>query len=128
MKRAGSAPRTAARKSGSSRARRSARPVGVDVEVIRKRRPDLYRFMLAEKDYHLVELFPDHDLAQISLWAIKEAVLKARRTGLRTSPKKVDLSLNADLGIAVATLPDGQTWAVRFGEESGCMVALAYAD
>lgn len=106
----------------------AARPVGSDIEFIRPRREDLYRFMLAEKDYHLLELFPDHDLAQITLWTIKEAVLKARRSGFRTSPKKIDLALNADLGIGVANLPDGQSWAVRFGEESGCMVALAYAE
>lgn len=106
----------------------AARPVGADIEFIRPRREDLYRFMLAEKDYHLLELFPDHDLAQITLWTIKEAVLKARRSGFRTSPKKIDLTLNVDLGIGVASLPDGQSWALRFGEESDCMVALAYAE
>lgn len=101
--------------------------VGVDIEAISRRNPQLYRYMLEEADYDLLETLPvDHDRRQILVWALKESVLKSRGSGLRISPKKVRLDIDFDRCSAVATL-GRQAWTVRFKEHEGFFLAVAYA-
>lgn len=102
------------------------RPVGVDVEALRPRRPDLHRVLLAPEDLGLLDAFDDLDRAHITLWALKEAVLKAERTGLRCSPRRVRLALAGAGGTAHV---DGRTarWHLRYAEHDGAVLAAAFA-
>lgn len=98
--------------------------VGVDIEPIRPRRPDLYRFLLHPDDFGLLDALPhEHDESQVLLWTLKEAVLKARRSGFRTSPK--DVRLTVDPGAADARLGD-ERWTLRYDRRDGCLVAVAF--
>lgn len=100
--------------------------VGVDVEVIRPRRPDLHRFLLHPDEGELLEALPcERDAAQVLLWTLKEAVLKARRSGLRTSPKAVCLALEPDEGTATAHLGE-EVWRLRYARRDGYFVAVAF--
>lgn len=104
-------------------------PVGVDLEVIRPRRPDLYRFVLHPDEYGLLDALPhDHDAAQVLLWTLKEAALKAMRTGFRCSPKKLRLSIEPGQRSGSVRVEDGGTWALRYAEGEGTFVAVAFPD
>lgn len=103
------------------------RPVGVDLELIRPRRPDLYRFVLHPDEYGLLETLPhDHDAAQVLVWTLKEAALKAMRTGFRTSPKKLRLSIESTERTAAVQVEEGGKWALRYEERNGCFIAVAF--
>ena len=102
-------------------------PVGVDLEVIRPRRPDLYRFILHPDEYGLLDTLPHaHDAAQVLLWTLKEAALKAMRTGFRTSPKKLRLTIEPVERVAWVQVEEGERWALRYEEREGCFVAVAF--
>jgi 4'-phosphopantetheinyl transferase len=102
-------------------------PVGVDLEVIRPRRPDLYRFVLHPDEYGLLDTLPhDHDAAQVLVWTLKEAALKAMRTGFRVSPKKLRLAVEPGVRTASVQVEEGKTWTLRYGERDGCFVAVAF--
>jgi 4'-phosphopantetheinyl transferase len=103
------------------------RRVGVDIEGIATRHADLARFMLHPEEHHLIDSIPlDPDRTHILCWTLKEAALKAMRTGLRTSPKKLRLELDLDAESAVVHVDGGATWTVRFEEWDGYYVALAF--
>ncbi len=105
----------------------ASRPVGVDLEVIRPRRPDLYRFVLHPDEYGLLETLPhDHDAAQVLVWTLKEAVLKAMRTGFRTSPKKLRLTVEPVERAATVRVEEGGWWTLRYEEQDGYFVAVAF--
>lgn len=101
------------------------RRVGVDLELIRPRRPDLYRFLLAPEDYGVLDGLGPHDEAQVLVWTVKEAVLKALRTGFRLSPKKLRLDV-PETGRAVIMVEGGTAWEVRFERREGCFLAVAF--
>lgn len=70
-------------------------PVGLDLEAIVERDPGLERFLMHPDDRGLLEALPyDHSASLVLVWTLKEAVLKARRSGFRTSPKKLRLSIH----------------------------------
>ncbi len=105
----------------------SYRPIGVDIEVIQPRRPDLYRFVLHPDEYGLLDTLPhDHDAAQVLVWTLKEAALKAMRTGFRTSPKKLRLTVEPAQQRAEVRVEEVGTWALRYAERDGCFVAVAF--
>jgi 4'-phosphopantetheinyl transferase len=106
-----------------------ARPLGVDLEPIRPRRPDLYRFLLHPDEYGLLERLPhEHDAAQVLLWALKEATLKAMRTGFRVSPKMLRLTVEPNRQAASVRVESGGRWMLRYAERDGCFLAVAFAD
>ena len=94
--------------------------VGVDLEHIQPRDPDVARFLFAPEDRVLVEELPyDSSTALILCWALKEAVLKARRTGFRTSPKDIHLSVQPEKNKAVAAIENEPQWGISFEKLSG---------
>ena len=106
-----------------------ARPLGVDLEPIRPRRPDLYRFLLHPDEYGLMEHLPhEHDAAQVLLWTLKEATLKAMRTGFRVSPKKLRLAVEPERQAATVQVETGERWVLRYAERNGCFLAVAFDD
>ncbi len=101
--------------------------VGVDLEPIRTRSAALESFMLhpsERAEYHTLPLSTVD--RRILYWTLKEAVLKALRTGFRRSPKHIRLVLNVGEGNGLALLDDRTPLAVSFGERNGFCVALAY--
>ncbi|WP_412067821.1 4'-phosphopantetheinyl transferase family protein [Rubrivirga sp. IMCC43871] len=109
----------------------STRPVGVDLERVATRRPDLWRRILHPEEYVLLEALggPTNN-TQTLLWALKESVLKAQRTGFRAGGKSVRLALAADgappdRGTATAT-SDAGAWSLAFGREGDLWVAAAW--
>ncbi len=101
-------------------------PVGIDLEVVRPRRPDLYRYILHPDEYGLMQTLPhDHDTTQVLLWTLKEAALKAMRTGFRVSPKALRFVMPPFEGMAVLRHED-TLWDLQFAEVEGCFVAVAF--
>lgn len=105
------------------------RLLGVDLEPIRPRRADLYRFLLHPDEYGLLEQLPhDHETAQVLLWTLKEATLKAMRTGFRVSPKALRLAVEPERRVASVQVESGERWALRYTERDGCFLAVAFAE
>jgi 4'-phosphopantetheinyl transferase len=103
------------------------RPLGVDLEPIRPRRPDLYRFLLHPDEYDLLERLPlGHDAAQVLLWTLKEATLKAMRTGFRVSPKKLRLDVAPERAAATVSVEGGERWTLRYATRDDCYLAVAF--
>ncbi len=102
-------------------------PIGVDLERIVPRRADLYRFILHPEEYNLLDALPmDHNEIQILCWCLKEAVLKAQRTGFRCSPKHIRLDINTEMGEARAVVKAETHWALRYASADGYYTAVAY--
>ena len=103
------------------------RPVGIDLEAIKDLRSDIRRFIFHEADY---ELFAELPLAptraQILAWALKEAALKARRSGLRFSPRRMRMELSLADRTAVLHEDTGASWLASFKEVDGLYLAVAY--
>ncbi len=103
------------------------RMLGVDIEGIEARHAGLGRFMLHPQEHDLIESIPlDDERTHILCWTLKEATLKAMRTGLRVSPKKLRLDLDLDAETARVHVEGGGTWTVLFEEWDGYFVALAF--
>ncbi len=103
------------------------RMLGVDIEAIAARHVDLAGFMLHPEEHHLIESIPlDDERTHILCWTLKEATLKAMRTGLRISPKKLRLNLDLDAERALVHVDGGATWTVHFEEWDDYFVALAF--
>ncbi len=105
------------------------RPVGIDLEPIRPRHPDLGRFLLHERESDLVpSLNLDRDQALILLWTLKEATLKARRSGFRLSPKNLHVEVDLPACTAQVVVTGGETWEATFEERDGYYLSLAFRD
>ncbi|MEF8939339.1 MAG: 4'-phosphopantetheinyl transferase superfamily protein, partial [Salinivenus sp.] len=80
-------------------------PVGVDLEQIQPRDPGIADFLFRPEDRGLVERLPyAFDAALILCWTLKEAVLKARRSGFRTSPKALRLAVDPEAETAAVEI------------------------
>lgn len=100
--------------------------IGVDLEQIKSRDAAIARFLFAPEDRGLVERLPyDSDAALILCWTLKEAVLKARRTGFRTSPKDLHLQVRSEPEAARVAVEGGGTWMVPFSQLAGYWASLA---
>ncbi|HMB91033.1 MAG TPA: 4'-phosphopantetheinyl transferase superfamily protein [Rhodothermales bacterium] len=105
------------------------RIVGIDLERIQPRHPELPRFILHPDEYDYFEALPlDATRAPILYWTLKEATLKALRTGFRLSPKKLQLAIDLAAQSAQVSLADGRHLSARFEEQKGCYVAVAFVD
>ena len=103
------------------------RPLGVDMERIRKRDPGLSRFLLHPEEEGLLERLPvDRVRAVILCWTLKEAALKACRRGLRMFPSRLRVTVDAAEQAAVVQMPDETAWALRFEERDGFYLAVAF--
>ena len=102
-------------------------PLGVDLERIQKREPGLSRFLLHPEEEGLLERLPmDRVRAVILCWTLKEAALKACRRGLRMFPSRLRVAIDTAAQSAVVQMPDETAWAVRFEEQGGFYLALAF--
>lgn len=103
--------------------------VGVDLEVIRPRHPDLYRFILHPDEYGLLDSTAlDRDSLLILCWSIKEAVLKGMKTGFRCSPKKLRLDIDVEQGRAGIVIAGQDPWQCVFEKRDNNYLAIAFPD
>ena len=103
------------------------RPVGIDLESIKRLRAEIRHYVYHEDDYGLFASLPlDETRAQILAWALKEAALKARRTGFRFSPRRMRIDLSLDEQTALLQEDTGNTWRAAFLEKDGLYLAIAY--
>ena len=58
-------------------------PVGADVEVLRRIKPQLISFTMNEEEQGMINAAPDAGVAFLELWTQKEAVLKLAGMGIR---------------------------------------------
>ncbi len=90
-------------------------PLGIDLEAIRPRDAAVAEFLFAPDDRGLIEQLPyAFDAALVLCWALKESVLKARRSGFRRSPKELRLSVAPEEGRARIQVEEGRTWTVTY--------------
>ncbi|MFQ5571114.1 MAG: 4'-phosphopantetheinyl transferase family protein, partial [Rhodothermales bacterium] len=107
----------------------AARRVGVDLERIAPRHPGLPQFLLHPEEYEPFDALPlDGTRGLILYWTLKEATLKALRTGFRLSPKKLRLELDLAGQAACVHIADGPTMQVRFEERAQCYLAVAFSE
>ena len=66
--------------------------LGCDLELVEPRSDGFVEEFLTEREARFVGAAPDRDLAANLVWSAKEAVLKARRTGLRADARSVEVS------------------------------------
>lgn len=95
-------------------------PVGVDLEHIQERDSAIAQFLFAPADRDIVSSLPYGENASLILcWALKEAVLKARRSGFRRSPKDLSLSVDTERNRALVNVKGGVRWEVFYEELDG---------
>ena len=103
------------------------RRLGVDLERIAPRHPELHRFLLHPDEYGIFEKLPlDRTRACILYWTLKEAALKALRTGFRLSPKKLRLDLDLENRAARTHVEGGPVLHSRFEEDGQFFTAVAF--
>lgn len=106
-----------------------ARRLGVDLERIAPRHPELHRFLLHPDEYGRFETLPmERTRACILYWTLKEAALKALRTGFRLSPKKLLLDLDLDNRAARTYVEGGPVLHSRFEEDGQFFTAVAFEE
>ena len=106
----------------------ASRAVGLDLEAIRQRRPDLWRRMLRPDEYAVLEaLGGPTDETQTLLWSLKEAVLKGRRTGLRAGMHSVRLHQLAS-GVGEGRDAEGGAWRLGYERRGDLWVTWALAE
>lgn len=77
----------------------SGRPVGVDIQVMRRCRMELVKRYFSDTEQKEIQNSTDRDATFTRIWTRKESLLKAVGIGLRTTLKEVDIS--AENGSAV---------------------------
>ncbi len=103
-------------------------PVGADLERLKPRPPELYRYVLHPDEYPVLRHFKMRpEQATIWCWALKEAVLKGLGLGLRCSPRRLRLVLEAPTQGWVC-LEDGARWRVVADLREGYVWALAWPE
>ncbi|MFT4603723.1 MAG: 4'-phosphopantetheinyl transferase [Rhodothermales bacterium] len=99
--------------------------IGLDLERIRRRPESLFRFILHPEEMTLldrVDLPTEHQI--VLFWALKESVLKAKRTGLRLSPKTLRLTVDLDAG--TARIVGQSSWESRFELRDDHILAVSW--
>lgn len=64
--------------------------IGVDIELVKKRRKSVERRVLTDGEISLVDSAEDEDKAFFTLWTLKESYLKAIGTGFSDNAKEVE--------------------------------------
>ncbi len=104
------------------------RRIGVDIERIAPRLPELERYMLHPDEPSLADVLPiDKVRADILCWTLKEATLKAMQRGLGYSPKKLRLDVDFETGRATVRDAEGRHWEAWFEERDGYYAAASAA-
>lgn len=102
------------------------RPVGVDIERIASRAPELAAYLRHPDEPSLADILPiDKARADILCWTLKEATLKAMQRGLGYSAKKLRLDVDFGAGRARVRDAEGGLWEAWFEERDGYYAAAS---
>lgn len=105
------------------------RAVGIDLEGIARRHESLPRFLLHPDEYAAFDALPlDPVRAAILYWTLKEATLKALRTGFRLSPKKLRLEIDLPAQSALVHIVERPPMHLRFEEREAYYLAVAFGE
>jgi len=100
--------------------------VGVDLESIQPRDPAVADFLFDPADRDWPGRLPyDFDAALILCWVLKEATLKARRSGFRTSPKDLQLAVDPGAETATVRVEGGREWRLVYARLGAYWGAVA---
>lgn len=105
--------------------------IGVDLEQIKPRDEGIARFLLHPQSLEsglLDDLPYERTEALILCWTLKEAVLKARRSGFRRSPKTLRLEVSPDRQRASVHVQDGRLWAARYKRMDDFILSVAFPE
>lgn len=106
--------------------------IGIDVEQIQPRDPSVARFLFAPDDRSILQALPGTTSEQLVLaWTLKEAVLKARRSGFRCSPKAIRLQVDTQAQTARAVVTRDTPhdhWHLGYGRREDYWWAWALPD
>jgi len=103
--------------------------IGIDLERIAPRHEGLPRFLLHPDEYAAFDALPlGHTASLILCWTLKEATLKALRTGFRLSPKKLRLEIDLPTQSARVHFANRSPMHLRFEERDGYYVAVAFEE
>ncbi len=104
----------------------AGRRVGVDLGGITPRREGVARFLLHPEENGLLDrLSMDRTRALILCWTLKEAALKAQRTGLRRLPNRLRLKVDVPAQTGCIRDEQGRRWQAVFEEWDGAYLAVA---
>ncbi|MEQ9104000.1 MAG: 4'-phosphopantetheinyl transferase superfamily protein [Rhodothermales bacterium] len=120
-----------------------ARPLGVDLEIMKPRKESLLKYITHEDERPVLgALAPTAHEQLYAVWTLKEAVLKGIGTGLRTGPRRLRITpgglappaTSADSGAVTgpewrrATVldTDERTWNACFQVADGYATAIAW--
>jgi 4'-phosphopantetheinyl transferase len=105
------------------------RPIGIDLEEVRKKPDTLLDYILSdmEKD-HVYKLDVPDSHRLFLCWTLKESVLKGLGVGLRSSPKKVTIEVDMPSRTAHLMDPNDHAWEARFCISEQWVSALAFKD
>ncbi|MFB6249748.1 MAG: 4'-phosphopantetheinyl transferase superfamily protein [Salinibacter sp.] len=103
--------------------------VGADLEQIQARDSGIAEFLFRPADRGLIDRLPyGPDAALILCWTLKEAVLKARRSGFRTSPKDLRLTVAPATETAAVEVEGNGRWRLHYGRLRDYWAAVALPD
>jgi phosphopantetheinyl transferase len=99
--------------------------IGLDLEIVKDRPEGVFRFVLHPDEAPLRDRIELPQAQQLALfWTLKESVLKAKRTGLRKSPKT--LRLEIDMGAGTAVIVGQRVWNACFDVRDDHVVAVSW--
>lgn len=104
-------------------------PVGVDLEQVKPRDEGIARFLLhpQNREDGLLDRLPyDRNVSLILCWTLKEAVLKALRSGFRRSPKTLRLDVDPPHRQATVHIQGEKGWRVYYEALDGFLLSVAY--
>jgi 4'-phosphopantetheinyl transferase len=112
---------------GRAVAAASREPVGIDIEISSEKDEDLLPYILHDDELSRLRSLLISDREKLFLcWTAKEAVLKALGTGLRKSPKSVQLGhIDDHLRYVVVSDVEGSSWHVRIERDGEYYLSLA---
>jgi len=114
---------------GRALAAAARHPVGADLEEIRPRDAAVADFLFRPDERDCVDALPyAFEAALVLCWALKESVLKARRTGFRMSPKALRLTVVPERDRAVVQVEEGEAWIVCYTRLGDYWGAVAVPD
>ncbi len=105
----------------------SKRTIGVDLEYISEKPETLLNYIMNEQESGAVKRLPLSVSEQLFLtWTLKEAVLKAKGTGLRISPRKLTVCVDLEENRATIKDSEEQIWLATFSITPPYVLVIAY--
>lgn len=105
----------------------STAPVGIDLERIVERNPALRERILQPSELEFLDDQPGKSGDLVLLWSLKEAVLKALRTGLRRPVREILLT-QLNNGDAAADAGDSGAWNLAYERLDDVWVSVAWPE